>query len=343
MNAGPADTHSPHLDLADLIAEAAGQPVSARASEHLARCEQCRAEADSWNLVADGVRGVTAAAPETARPAHPHPAPYRHRRPRVLTRPVRRTLLAVGAASAAAVLIGVAGHAAGFVQFHFGGTPGTSGSTALTAVGGCTPLEEASGTLEQVNGSSLVIETPGGQPVTLTTTASTFAGMSGALLSDIRDGAPVRVTGPSSDGTIAALLVTTSLHGSLPETHPSVPGAITVDGTAADVTSSGFTVLTSGGTRVPVTTSGYTTVTVFNVSLSQLQPGALIAAVGFAGPQGTLSARAVMQPGVGVVQPPPGVPGAKVGASMSVSGSSTGHGCSPTSLALAMGTAGYGG
>jgi hypothetical protein len=338
MNAGPADTHSPHLDLEDLIAEAAGQPVSARASEHLARCEQCRAESNRWNLVADGVRGVTAARPEPALPAHPRQAPSRHHRRRVVTY-ARRGAMVAGGAVAAAVLIGVAGYATGDVQFHFGSTPPTA---TLTAVGGCTPLEEATGTLEQVNGSSLVIDTPSGQPVTLTTTASTFAGMSGALLSDIRDGAPVRVTGPSSDGTIAALLVATSLRGSLQQTHPSVSGAITVQGTATDVTSTGFTVLTSGGTRVPVTTSGSTTVTVLNVSLSQLQPGALVAAIGFAGPQGTLSARAIVQPRVGVAQPSPGVPGANRSASMSVS-SSAKDGCSPTSLALAMGTPAYGG
>jgi hypothetical protein len=339
MNAGP-DTHSPHLDLEDLIAEASGQTMTARASEHLARCEQCRAEANRWNVVADGVRGVTAATPGTAPTTLPRPAPYRHHKPPVLTGPVRRTLLAAAAASAAAVLIGVAAYGSGLVHVKFGKTlaPAT-----LVAVGGCTPLEEATGTLEQVNGGSLVIETPTGQSVTLTTTASTFAGMSGALLGDIRDGAPVRVTGPSSDGTIAALLVATSLHGSLQQTHASISGAITVQGTASDVTSTGFTVLTSGGARVPVTTSGYTTVIVLNVSLSQLQPGAVVAAIGFAGPQGTLNTRAVVQPMVGVVQPPPGVPGVQRSASMSVSGSSSGHGCSPTSLALAMGTPAYGG
>ena len=58
MNAGPAGTRSPHLDLGDLIAEVTSQPIDDRAREHLARCEHCRAEASRWDLVAAGVRLV---------------------------------------------------------------------------------------------------------------------------------------------------------------------------------------------------------------------------------------------------------------------------------------------
>ena len=82
MNADPADTRSPHLDLGDLIAGAAGQPVGDRAREHLASCEHCQLEANRWNLVADGVRGLAAAAPEAAQPARP-----RRTRQRVLAVP----------------------------------------------------------------------------------------------------------------------------------------------------------------------------------------------------------------------------------------------------------------
>ena len=76
MNADPTDTRYPHLDLGDLIAGAAGQPVGDRAREHLASCEHCQLEANRWNLVADGVRGLAAAAPEDspACPAAAHPA-----------------------------------------------------------------------------------------------------------------------------------------------------------------------------------------------------------------------------------------------------------------------------
>lgn len=63
MNAGAGFSH---LDLEDLIAGAAGQPIGDQAREHLARCEHCQREADRWNLVADGVRDLAAAAPEAA-------------------------------------------------------------------------------------------------------------------------------------------------------------------------------------------------------------------------------------------------------------------------------------
>ncbi len=78
------------------------------------------------------------------------------------------------AGAAALVLLGGAGVETGFVHVHLAG-PGTG--AALTAVTGCTQLEQASGTLEQVNDSSLVTQTASGQPVTVTTTASTFVAM----------------------------------------------------------------------------------------------------------------------------------------------------------------------
>jgi hypothetical protein len=220
MNAGP-DTHSPHLELEDLIAEASGQPIGARAREHLARCEQCRAEANRWNVVADGIRGVPSATPEAGRTAQPRRARSWYMRPGVLTGARRGGMLA-GGAVAAAVLIGFAGYEAGAVHIHFGNTPGTA---TLTAVGGCAGLEEASGTLERVAGGNLVIKTASGQPVTVTASASTFAAMSGALEGDITDGASVSVTGFGSDGTIAAIVVHVGEAG-----MPSVPGSVTVQG-----------------------------------------------------------------------------------------------------------------
>jgi len=57
MNTG-SDTCNPHLDLGDLIAGAAGQPVDDPARQHLAGCEHCQLEAKRWNLVADGVRAL---------------------------------------------------------------------------------------------------------------------------------------------------------------------------------------------------------------------------------------------------------------------------------------------
>jgi hypothetical protein len=324
MNAGPADTHSPHLDLADLIAGANGHPVSAPAREHLARCEQCRAEANRWDLVADGVRALAVSPPEAAPPGQA--GPRRPRRP-VLAGRWQRASLAAGSAAAAVLLLVAIGEATGFV--HVSLSPGSGPAVALTAVGGCDSVEEATGTLVQTSGGGLAVKTASGQQVTLTTTASTFAAMSGALRGDISDGAPVRVTGYRSDGTIAALIVSTTPRGSLEQTHPSVPGGATIQGTVTDASAAGFTVVTSGGTRVPVTTSGYTTVNVLNISPDRLQAGALTVALGYIGPNGTLSVRAIVQPMVGVVQSPPG---SQRHVSVSIS-SKAAHDCSPVDLA----------
>jgi hypothetical protein len=317
MNAGPADTHSPHLDLEDLIAEVTGQAIGDRAREHLARCEHCRAEANRWDLVAGGVRGLAAATPEAAQPARP-----RHTRPRFLAGPRRRTMLAASAA-AALVLLGVAGYGATAALTRH--VPGT----VLTAVNGCAGLELASGTLEQVSGTSLVIGRASDQPVTVTTTPSTWVSVAGPLLSDITDGAPVIVLGPSSDGTIAAAAVTvgpppsgTSGDGTLRLTPP--PGWAAVQGTISDVSSAGFTVVTSSGTRVPVTTSSGTSVNVPHASLGQLRAGVTTVAIGHARPDGTLAATWVMQ------QPP---------GPLQVHINVTERGCSPASLTNALAAA----
>src|SRR3974390_3332695 len=141
MNTGPADTRSPHLDLADLIAEVNGQAIDDRAREHLARCEHCRAEANRWDLVAGGVRGLEGGTPEPAQPARPRPS-----RPRVLAITRRRTVLAASAAAALVLLGSVAYEASNFVHIRFG-TAGTGAGTVLTAVNGCAGLEQAGGKL----------------------------------------------------------------------------------------------------------------------------------------------------------------------------------------------------
>ena len=278
-----ADPRSPHLDLEDLIAEAAGQPIGQRAREHLAGCEHCQLEANRWNLVADGVRGLAAAAPQTAQPARP-----RRTRPRVPAGPWRRAMLVAGSAAAALILLVGIGTVTGYVHVHVD-LPGHGTQAALTAVTGCSQLEQADGTLEQVTGSSLVIKAASGQPVTVTTTASTFVSMSGALLNDITDGASVMVRGSSSGGTIAAAIVTVGQPFSA--VNPS--GFVPVQGTVSDASADGFTLVTSTGTRVPVTTSGDTLVVVPHASPGQLPVGVPIFAVGLAGSDGTLSAHAV--------------------------------------------------
>lgn len=195
-------------------------------------------------------------------------------------------MLVAGSAAAALVLLVGVGAVTGYVHVHLSG-PGTE--TVLTAVTGCSQLEQADGTLEQVNGSSLVIKTASGQPVTVTTTATTFVSMSGALLGDITDGASVMVRGSRSDGTIKAAIVTVGQ----PFSAVNPPGFVPVHGTVADASTAGFTLVTSSGTRIPVTTSGDTLVVIPHASPGQLQTGAAIFALGHAGPDGTLLARAV--------------------------------------------------
>jgi len=281
MNAGPADTRSPHLDLTDLIAEVTGQAIDDRAREHLASCEHCQLEANRWNLVAVGVRGLAAAAPAPAPAPSPQPT-----RLRLLAGPRRRTVLA---ASAAAALVLVAGVGYGTGVVHFGRAGTGASATVLTAVSGCAALKQADGTLEQVNGTSLILKTPSGQPVTVTTTASTLVSESGALPGDITDGASVMVRGHSSDGTIAAAIVTVGQ----PFSAVNAAGFVPVQGTAADASIAGFTLVTSSGTRIPVTISGRTLVVVPGASLGQLQDGTTIFAIGHAGPDGTLAASGV--------------------------------------------------
>jgi anti-sigma factor RsiW len=278
------NVNSTHLGLQDLIAEVNGQAIGDRAREHLAGCEQCQLEANRWNLVAYGIRDLAAEAAEAPEPARP-----RRTRRRGPAGRWRRAMVIVGSAAAALVLLLALGTAAGVVHVHLSG-PGSEAT--LTSVSGCAQLEQAHGTLERVNGADVVIKTAGGQLVTVTTTATTRLAASGALLGDITDGAAVTVAGTSSDGTITADFVVV---GANPPSL-TVPGIVTVRGTVSDAGAAGFTVVTSAGTRVPVTTSGATAVTVSHASLSQLQHGGRTMAVGHAGPDGTLSALAVVQP-----------------------------------------------
>jgi hypothetical protein len=129
------------------------------------------------------------------------------------------------------------------------------------------------------------------------------------------------VRGPSSGGTIAAVIVTVGP----PFSVVNPPGFVPVRGTVSDASSAGFTLVTSGGTRVPVTTSGGTLVIVPHASLGQLRAGTTIFALGHAGPDGTLSAGAVAQ-----VSPPPS------GVHIGVHVRRHVRGCSPSSIAAAL-------
>jgi hypothetical protein len=328
MNSGPAGTSASHLDLENLIAHVTGQPVGDRAEAHLARCEQCRAEASRWAAVSDGVRSLAADTTEAAQPDRPRPLGPRSLRPRVAASLGRHRTLALSAAAALVLVAGVGYAASSVVHISFG-SGGTGGAQAtLTAVSGCPALDQASGTLVQVNGSSLVIRTASGQPLTVTTTAGTRVyegGSYGELPVYFTDGATVTVAGRTSGGTIAASLVALARPG---QTHTQpAPGMVVVHGTVADVSASGFTVVTAGGSRLPVTTSGDTVVSVVNAALDRLPAGATVLAIGSAGPHGTLAARAA----AAILQLPQGGPQLNVHLHL--------KGCSPGSIdnALAIG------
>jgi hypothetical protein len=320
MNTDPAGTRSPHLDLEDLIAEVTGQPIDDRAREHLTRCEHCRTEVNRWDVVASGVRGLAGDGVHGAAEAQPGRA--RRTGQRVLAGPWRRAMLVAGSAAAALVLLVGIGAATGYVHIS-----GHSTQATLASVTGCTQLEQTDGILQQVNGTSLVIKTASGQPLTVTTSASTFVSASGPLLSDITDGASVDVRGSSAGGTIAAAIVTVGQ----PFSAVNPAGLVPVQGTVSDASTAGFTLVTSTGTRIPVTTSGDTLVVVPHASPGQLQAGTTIFVLGQAGPDGTLSARGV----AAITQ-------FQSGATLHVSTSV--RDCSPASIAEAIGALrGFGG
>jgi hypothetical protein len=228
-------------------------------------------------------------------------------------------------AAAALVLVAGVGYGASKVVHISFGTGGTSSGPVLTALSGCSSLEQANGALERVSGSSLIIKSASGQTATVKTTAATMVGVGGAyatLAGDITDGAPVTAAGTSSGGAIVASLVVRANPAKV--TPP--PGQVVVSGTMADKSTAGFTVVRSDGSQVRVTTTRDTVMSVRGAALSQLPAGATILAIGLAGEHETLSARGVL----GIVQLPQGGPQVHGQAHLHVAN------CSPESVAAAL-------
>jgi hypothetical protein len=328
MNVG-----TPHLDLEELLAEINGDALGDRAWAHLITCDYCRTEAERWAAVAGGVRHLVAVTPApsplpvvalagagTTRPGGLRREWARRERLRsVIGRP--RYVLVAAAAAAAVVAGGTAyGLTAGLTAGTGGPAPAAAG---LTAVNGCSELVGTSGTLEQVNGTSLVVKTPGGPVVTVTTTPSTkLVREATGSLSAITDGAQVIVHGTGSNGTITAQNVSVGVTinvpkppeglprrpGGLPKL-PNLPGRSAPPkpnishlrtpgiamGTVADASAGRFTLIQPRGTRLTVITSSATVFTMVSASLSQLQTGQYVVAVGTQGPGGTLAATTVEQ------------------------------------------------
>jgi hypothetical protein len=223
----------------------------------------------------------------------------------------QRRWQAVTAGAAAAILV-AAGISYGLTAWPGGAGHPAAAANKLTAVNGCPGLAAASGMLERVKGSSLVLKTPGGGPATVITSASsTLRRQVTGTVGDITTGTHVIVAGTGSGGGIAARSIIIGppprLHSPPPthlrHGHPSHPGPRRspvpggrADGKVTDVSTGSFTLLTSGGFHIRVTTSGSTTVyTQATSTVSQLRAGQFTIAVGKARPDGTLAAASVEQ------------------------------------------------
>jgi Domain of unknown function (DUF5666) len=280
----------PHLDLEELLAGVAGEPLSEQARDHLASCRDCRSEIQRWGTTSDATRTLVAA---TELPPWQLPAET------TAYRPGRRALLT--AAAAAAVLAAAGGTTWGLTS------GGAVPAAALTAVTGCPGLAATSGILEQIDGTQLVVRTRDGQTVTVTTSSSTAVSIEvTGSLSDINDGAGVVVHGTRQGALLAAQNVLANMaqlppdqrrpSGKIPEPPKAGPGPGIAAGTVSDVHAGGFTVTRLAGGQVHVTTSAATVVdTLTPGRVGQLRTGVHLIAVGQPGPDGTLAASTVEQ------------------------------------------------
>jgi hypothetical protein len=324
-----------HLDIGELLAVAAARLPDKDARAHLDACATCRRDAEGWTAVALGVRHLAAAmtpastapfdqirldsvdrdSPSVLRPGV-QPGAWRLRRRRALVATAAAVLVVSGGSYGLSVALGGGGGGGGAGG---GGrlTPGARSTTlaaGLTAVNGCATLAGTSGTLEQVNGSDLVIMTSDGQSVPISTSPSTNVGSEASgTLDDISDGAQVVVSGTGSDGTVAATTIGIGAIGTVKMMPPSsLPSgdlkASLAAGTVADAGTGGFTVVEPNGTLVEVTTGSSTAVvTLSDVNVDQLQVGEFTVALGTPTQGGTLAASRIEQgatPSSGLPQPP---------------------------------------
>jgi hypothetical protein len=318
-----------HLSLEDLIAVARGEPADPPAAGHLAMCEGCAGEVRKWTTVAGGVRVlVTRSEP----PGHilgqvflavddwPSRPVMRAEPPAgTARRGVRGRGYAWLAAGAAAVVLAAGGYGMSTFFGHASGNHASARTDAALTATGCSTLKAVGGTLISVNGSALSIRAADGSSVTVTTSADTkvVREIEGTLR-DIADGSQVTVFGSNSGGTIDAKSV--ALRNGVASSLAKLPAGPAgssglslhlglASGTAADVTSSGFTVNEPDGSRVQVTTSPVTTVlTLVTSRIGQLKAGKLTSAVGDPGPDGTLAATMVEQDALTTAPAPPNLP-----------------------------------
>jgi hypothetical protein len=251
--------------------------------------------------------------------------------------PARRRNAVVAVAGAAALVAAGAGYSLTAAQGGTGASRGTADASGganasansrshaqpaiaagLTAVRGCPGMYITAGTLEQANGTQLVVQPVHDRHhVTVDTSASTaITRPASGTLSDITDGSRVQVQGTWSGQQLAATEV--GIEAALPA--PPVPkfpanghvrthvikgslGPPFATGTAVDVHDGGFTVILhnpiaipGARTRVQVITSSATEVVGrVSASASQLDLRSNVVAVGPIGASGVMAASAVAE------------------------------------------------
>jgi hypothetical protein len=249
-----------------------------------------------------------------------------------LAHPVRRRSTVVAVAAATALVAAGTGYGLTTAQGGSprgataapGGSSSPRGTAAgLTAVHGCPGMYITAGTLEQVSGTQLIIQPANDRdhvhstwralPVTVATSPSTvITRPASGTVSDITDGSHVTVQGTWSGETLVAnqvgieatLPAPSSFGPPVPRNARTIgqlrPGAIPpfADGTVVDAHDGSFTVVTQvpPGLRIQVITSDSTkVVTKASASLTQLDLGANVVAVGQIGTNGVLTASTVAE------------------------------------------------
>jgi len=333
------------------VEELASGSLTTAAREHLHVCAACRQDAHEWSATRDAVNLMIAE-------LHPPEGmidellAYADREScgdRGGRRPTSR-LLRLGrerwsrlVATVAALLL-----VAGGVGYGISARGGSSGASAirpaLTMMTGCSGLESVTGSLQGIEGTTLLIRVTAGRTVRVSTgpATHTYVQQPGTLTS-IVIGDPVIVSGSYSDGSLRAADV--GQLTSAPAASSSADAAKVLRqgqalGTVEDLAAGRFTVREPDGTRVAVSTSTATrVVATVPVDPAQLQLGARTAAVGTFGPDGTMVSTVLDQQASPLrLVGPPGAPigggggGPPVGAQRSRS-PLAGLGCDPATVA----------
>lgn len=221
--------------------------------------------------------------------------------------PARRRRITIAAVSAVAMAAAGVGYGLtatlGGTAAHGAPSPLTTTAAGLTAVEGCPGMYRVAGALKQVSGTRLIIM--GHFPVTVATTSSTSVTVpASGTAGDITDGSDVIVEGEWSGTTLVAGKVGIEAGLGLRTAAVASPAPTLASGTVTDVHHGSFTVaatfisdLRPIHRMIPVTTTNSTLVmTSDSASLSQLNTGVGVVAVGRIGPDGMLTASTVAEP-----------------------------------------------